>query len=161
MASNNAITITGNMMEPEVRNTSTGKSIASARMVVKTYGDKEDMWVTVKMWENLATNVASSFPTGTKTMRVSVTGRLTEEKWTDKEGNEKSQMTVTADNVAVCLDWQTVSGIQYQGETGKDNVSYANKTQMAADILGAAPVAKPMSDVSKNPNTGEVQEAPF
>ena len=73
MASNNSITITGNMMEPEVRNTSTGKSIASARNgCKKLMAIKKICVVTIKMWENLATNVANSFPTGAKTMRVSV-----------------------------------------------------------------------------------------
>ncbi len=49
MASNNAIMLSGNITQPEVRQTSGGKSITSTRMVVKTYGDKDDMWVTVKM----------------------------------------------------------------------------------------------------------------
>ena len=40
MASNNAIMLSGNITQPEVRQTSGGKSITSARMVVKTYGDK-------------------------------------------------------------------------------------------------------------------------
>ena len=162
MANNNAITVTGNMMEPEIRTTQSGKSIGSARMVVKTYGDKDDMWVTIKMWENLADNVANSFPNGSKTMRVTVSGRLTEEKWTDQNNNEKTQMTITADNVSVCLDWQTVGAIQYRGETAKGDYSYSNKTEMAASILNAEEVKpRPMSEVQTNANTGEPEEAPF
>ncbi len=162
MANNNAITVTGNMMEPEIRTTQSGKSIGSARMVVKTYGDKDDMWVTIKMWENLADNVANSFPNGSKTMRVTVSGRLTEEKWTDQNNNEKTQMTVTADNVSVCLDWQTVGDIQYRGETAKGDYSYKNKTEMAANILNAQEVQpRPMSEVQTNATTGEPEEAPF
>lgn len=162
MANNNAITVTGNMMEPEIRTTQSGKSIGSARMVVKTYGDKDDMWVTIKMWENLADNVANSFPKGSKTMRVTVSGRLTEEKWTDQNNNEKTQMTITADNVSVCLDWQTVGAIQYRGETAKGDYSYSNKTEMAASILNAEEVKpRPMSEVQTNANTGEPEEAPF
>ena len=106
------------------------------------------MWVTIKMWENLADNVANSFPKGSKTMRVTVSGRLTEEKWTDQNNNEKTQMTITADNVSVCLDWQTVGAIQYRGETAKGDYSYSNKTEMAASILNAEEVKpRPMSEV--------------
>ena len=57
MASNNQVMLQGNMTQPEVRNTQSGKSIASARMVIKTYGDKDDMWVTVKMWGALGENL--------------------------------------------------------------------------------------------------------
>lgn len=47
MANNNSITLVGNMMQPEIRNTQTGKMVAKARMVVKTPGDSDDMWVSV------------------------------------------------------------------------------------------------------------------
>ena len=50
MASNNTVLLSGNMTQPEVRQTG-GKTITSAHVVVKTYGDKDDMWVTVKMRE--------------------------------------------------------------------------------------------------------------
>ena len=43
MASNNTVTLIGNMIEPEVRSTQTGKTLVKARMVVKTYGDADDM----------------------------------------------------------------------------------------------------------------------
>ncbi len=54
MASNNSITLVGQMMKPEIRNTQTGKMVAKGRMVVKTAGDSDDMWVSVTAWENLA-----------------------------------------------------------------------------------------------------------
>ena len=161
MANNNAITVTGNMMEPEIRTTQSGKSIGSARMVVKTYGDKDDMWVTIKMWENLADNVANSFPNGSKTMRVTVSGRLTEEKWTDQNNNEKTQMTVTADNVSVAMDWQVASGVQYKGDgsASESNTYTGQGVTGAKEILGAEEktepaFARPMSEIAEG-------EAPF
>ena len=49
----NYIQLTGNMLQPEMRTTQTGKTIAKASMVVKTYGeDTDDMWVDVTAWEN-------------------------------------------------------------------------------------------------------------
>mgnify|MGYP002866502726 FL=1 len=165
MASNNAIMLSGNITQPEVRQTSGGKSITSARMVVKTYGDKDDMWVTVKMWGALGENVNSSFPSDKNTMRVVVQGRLTEEKWTGQDGNEKTQMVVTADNVSIAMDWQVTSGVQYKGDgSASESNTYSGQGVTAAkEILGATevPVARPESEISKDPATGEALEAPF
>lgn len=143
MAGNNAITLVGQMMKPELRNTKTGKMVAKARMVVKTPGDGDDMWVSVTAWENIANNLNYSFPEGQKTIRVIVNGRLQEDKWQGQDGNEKKAMNVVADNIAVALDYQVVSGIQYAGDDSeKSQSTYANKTEMAQDILNAEPVAR-------------------
>ena len=161
MASNNTVLLSGNMTQPEVRQTSGGKTITSARMVVKTYGDKDDMWVTVKMWGALGENVNASFPTDKNTMRVSVQGRLTEEKWTGQDGNEKTQMTVTADNVPVAMDWQVASGVQYKGDgsASESNTYTGQGVTGAKEILGAEEktepaFARPMSEIAEG-------EAPF
>ena len=159
MASNNNTVLVGQMLQPELRTTKTGKIVAKARMVIKTYGDDtDDMWVSVNMWENLASNVNYSFPEGAKTIRVMVTGRLQEEKWTGKDGNERKELVVTADQVAVCLDFQTTQGIMYQAKDDSLPASaYHNNTEMAKDVLGAvekAPQPVARTDYAEN-------EAPF
>ncbi len=155
MANNNSITLVGNMMQPEIRNTQTGKMVAKARMVVKTPGDGDDMWVSVTAWENLANNLNYSFPADSKTIRVIVNGRLQEDKWTGQDGNEKKAMNVVADQIAVCLDYQVASGIKYAGDgSDKPTSQYANNTEMASDILNAEPVARPMAEIGEG-------EAPF
>ncbi len=157
MASNNNTILVGQMMKPEVRTTKTGKIVAKARMVIKTYGDDtDDMWVSVNMWENLAQNTNFSFPDDAKTIRCMVTGRLQEEKWTGKDGNERKELVITADQVAVCLDYQTVSGLQYQAKDTPSS-AYANKTEMVKDVMGAvekAPTPVARTDYAEN-------EAPF
>ena len=159
MASNNMIMLSGNMTQPEVRHTTGGKAITSARMVIKTYGDKDDMWVTIKMWGALGENLNESFPQDKNTMRVSVQGRLTEEKWTGQDGNEKTQMTVTADSVSAMLDWQTVSGVQYKGDGSvqESNTYTGQGITGAKEVLGA--VEKPAEPVART-DYGE-DEAPF
>lgn len=143
-------------MQPELRQTRTGKTVAKARMVIKTSGDGDDMWVSVNMWENLADNFNYSFPDGQKTVRVMVTGRLQEEKWTDKTGNERRELVVTADQVAICMDYQTVNGITYQAGARNEN-TYTNNTEMMKDVLGA--VEKPAEPVART-NYAD-GEAPF
>tara|TARA_B100000900_G_scaffold280617_1_gene240046 strand:+ start:4189 stop:4668 length:480 start_codon:yes stop_codon:yes gene_type:complete len=159
MASNNLVMLQGNMTKPEVRSTQSGKTITSARMVIKTYGDKDDMWVTVKMWGALGENLNESFPADKNTMRVQVAGRLTEEKWKGQDGNEKTQMTVTADSVSAMLDWQTVSGVAYKGDgSAQESNTYTGQGVTAArEILGA--VDKPAEPVART-DYGE-DEAPF
>ena len=155
MASNNSTTLIGQMMKPEVRQTKSGKTVAKARMVVKTYGDADDMWVSVNMWENLAENTSNSFPDDAKTIRTMVVGRLQEEKWTGQDGNERKELVITADNVAICLDYQTVMGINYQAKDTPAS-AYNNNTDMAKDVLGATEVEQPTARTDYAEN-----EAPF
>ena len=157
MASNNNTVLVGQMMKPEIRQTKSGKTVAKARMVIKTYGDADDMWVSVNMWENLAENTNFSFPEGAKTIRAMVTGRLQEEKWTGKDGNERKELVVTADNVAICLDYQTVSGINYQAKDTPSSVYGGNNFEQAKDILGG--IEKPAEPVARTDYAEN--EAPF
>ena len=84
----NYVQLTGNMLQPELRQTKTGKTVMSASMVVKGYGETaEDMWVDVQAWESLANNIANSFPTDKKTMRVMVEGTLKKDTWKDRKAH--------------------------------------------------------------------------
>ena len=154
MASNNNVTLVGNILEPEIRTTNTGKTIAKARLVVKTYGDADDMWVNVTAWEKLGENFANTFANqSSKSIRVSVTGPLMNEKWTDKNtGQERSSYSITADNIGVMLDYQTTGGIQYSGESKQESTYGGDNVAMAQDVLNAEPVAR--TDYSEG-------EAPF
>ena len=154
MASNNSVTLVGNILEPEIRTTNTGKTIAKARLVVKTYGDADDMWVNVTAWEKLGENFANTFANqSSKSIRVSVTGRLMNEKWTDRNtGQERSSYSITADNIGVMLDYQTTAGIQYSGESKQESTYGGDNVAMAQDVLNAEPVAR--TDYSEG-------EAPF
>jgi|DEB0MinimDraft_10_1074344.scaffolds.fasta_scaffold01638_7 single-strand DNA-binding protein len=145
MASNNAVTFVGQIMKPELRYTNSGKAVASTRMVVKTPGEGDDMWINVVAWENLAVNLNVSFPENSKTLRVVVTGRMQENSWQGKDGNTRKNMEVVADNIAVSLDYATVNGVQYSGDGATvQSSNYNNNTEMAKDILGATepPVAR-------------------
>lgn len=144
MALNNAVTFVGQILKPEVRYTNNGKAVASSRMVVKTPGDGDDMWINLTAWENLAVNLNASFPENTKTLRVVVTGRLNENSWQGKDGNTRKNMEVVADNIAISLDYATVSGVQYSGDgTNVQSSNYQSNTDMAKDVLNASePVAR-------------------
>jgi single stranded DNA-binding protein len=156
MAINNNVTLIGNIMEPEVRQTQTGKTLAKARMVVKTPGEGDDMWVNVTAWEKLGENLAQSFNGYSgKTMRVMVVGRLVEDKWEDKNtGQERKAMSITADTISVTLDWQYVNGVTNNGKFDSESSYGGDNVGMAKDILGAT--EKPVARTNY-----EEHEAPF
>ena len=138
------------MLAPELKTTQSGYTVANFAMVVKTGGEnQDDMWVDVEAWGNLAENIVSSFPTDRKTVRVTVEGKLKKDTWEDKStGQNRSKIYVTANNVAIVLDYQKAMGVEYAG----DNT--AATTQTAAVAAQPAPQARPMEDIGPN-------DAPF
>lgn len=154
----NYVQLTGNMLQPELRTTKTGKTVMSASMVVKGYGENaEDTWVDIQAWENLAQNVANSFPTDKKTMRVMVEGTLKKDTWEDPNtGQNRSKFYLNANNISVCLDYQTVGGVTYSGD-GSNASTPSNNYQTANSYptqQPAQPVARPMSEIAEG-------DAPF
>lgn len=151
----NYIQLTGNLLQPEVRTTQTGKTVIKAQMVVKTWGDdNEDMWVDVEAWENLANNVVASFPKDRKTMRVVVEGSLKKDVWDDaKTGEKRSRYLISANNIAVALDYQVANGVSYSGD-GNSSGGTQVQTQNYQTPAPAQPVARPMSEIAEG-------DAPF
>ena len=140
----NYIQLTGNMLAPELKTTQSGYTVANFAMVVKTGGEnQDDMWVDVEAWGNLAENIVSSFPTDRKTVRVTVEGKLKKDTWEDKTtGGNRSKFYVSANNVAIALDYQKAMGVEYAG----DNT--AATTQTAAASAMPEPQARPVSEIA-------------
>ena len=140
----NYIQLTGNMLAPELKTTQSGYTVANFAMVVKTGGEnQDDMWVDVEAWGNLAENIVSSFPTDRKTVRVTVEGKLKKDTWEDKTtGRNRSKFYVSANNVAIALDYQKAMGVEYAG----DNT--AATTQTAAASAMPEPQARPVSEIA-------------
>lgn len=143
------------MLQPELRQTQTGKTVMSASMVIKGYGESaEDMWVDIEAWENLAQNTSDSFPTDRKTMRVMVEGTLKKDTWEDKNnGQARSKIYVNANNISVCLDYQNVGSVNYAGD-GTNASTGGNYQAPAQHSSQTQPVARPLSEVAQG-------EAPF
>ena len=56
-------------------------------------------------WEYLADNIAASLKKGD---RILVVGRLSQQKWEDNDGKNRSKLVITADEVAGTLRFHTV-----------------------------------------------------
>lgn len=90
-------TAAGNITEPVLRFTQSGKAILSfgLAMTRKVNGEKQTTWIDVKAWGTLGENLAAELQKGD---RVIVAGKLEQEKWTDKDGKERSKIVLVADD---------------------------------------------------------------
>ena len=114
MAQDNTVTIVGNLTrEPELRFTPSGQATASFGVAVnRTWTDRasqerreQTSFFDVVCWGTLAENAATSLSRGT---RVVVTGRLDQRTWETQEGDKRSKVEITADEIAPSLRWATV-----------------------------------------------------
>lgn len=102
----NTITVTGNVgRDPELRFSQAGKAIAKFSVADSRGKDdgKEVIWHNVVCFDDMAENVTEQL---TKGQRVVVTGRLSVNKYTDREGQEKVAHEIVADEVSVSLRWK-------------------------------------------------------
>lgn len=109
----NHCTIVGNTArDPELRYTPSGQAVASFGVAVNRRWqnrqtqewEEQVSFFDVTCWGQLAENVATSVPKGT---RVVVTGRLEQRSWETDQGEKRSKVQIVADDVAPSLRWAT------------------------------------------------------
>ena len=109
----NTTTITGNLTrEPEIRYTKEGQATTQLGVAVnRRWQDRTTQewqeatsFFDVVCWRDLAENVALSLSKG---MRVVVTGRLEQRSWETEEGEHRSKVEITADEVGPSLRFAT------------------------------------------------------
>lgn len=114
MAQDNSVSIVGNLTrEPELRFTPSGQATATFGIAVnRTWTDRQSQerrestsFFDVVCWGTLAENAATSLTRGT---RVVVTGRLDQRSWETQEGDKRSKVEITAEEIAPSLRWATV-----------------------------------------------------
>jgi single-strand DNA-binding protein len=99
MASFNVITIVGNLgRDPELRYTPQGKAVADFTVATneKRNGEEIVTWFKCTLWGNTAEAAAKYL---TKGSQAYITGRLSVEEWTDKDGNNRHTLSVNASDV--------------------------------------------------------------
>ena len=111
MATNN-LTLIGNLVDdPELRFTPSGVALASVRLAVsRRYQDRNNEWqeetlfIRGTLWRDAAENAAESL---TKGMRVIVNGRLELNQWETQDGDKRSEIRVSIDEMGPSLRWAT------------------------------------------------------
>jgi single-strand DNA-binding protein len=109
----NTTTITGNLTrEPEIRYTREGQATTQLGVAVnRRWQDRATQewqeatsYFDVVCWRELAENAALSLAKG---MRVVVTGRLEQRSWENEEGEKRSKVEITADEIGPSLRFAT------------------------------------------------------
>jgi len=109
----NSTTITGNLTrEPELRYTREGQATTQLGVAVnRRWQDRATQewqeatsFFDVICWRELAENAALTL---TKGMRVIVTGRLEHRTWETEEGEHRSKVEITADEIGPSLRFAT------------------------------------------------------
>jgi single-strand DNA-binding protein len=115
MSNGNHISIVGNLTrDPELRFTPSGQATATFGVAVNRRWqnrqtqewEEATSFFDVVSWGQLAENIAQSLTRGA---RVVVSGRLDQRSWENQEGEKRSKIEITADEVGPSLRWATVT----------------------------------------------------
>ena len=106
------VTIAGNLTaDPELTITTSGAQVANFRVAVTSrvrdgnaWRDGDTSFYRVNCWRDLAANVTDSLSKGD---RVLVVGQLRMRSWESSEGEQRSVVEVTAEEVGPSLKWAT------------------------------------------------------
>lgn len=154
MSNGNHVSITGNLTrDPELRFTSSGQATASFAVAVnrrwqnRQTQDWEEAtsFFDVVCWGQLAENAAQSLARGA---RVMVTGRLDQRSWENQEGERRSKVEITADEVAPSLRWATVEITKNERRSPDGGASSGGSSGYSA---GPAPAQNGYGANSSNP----------
>ena len=113
MANGNTVVLVGNITrDPELRFTPTGQATATFGLAVNRRWqnrqtqewEEATSFFDVVCWREMAENAAESLTRGS---RVIVTGRLDQRSWENQEGEKRSKVEVTADEIGPSLRWAT------------------------------------------------------
>lgn len=101
MAGLNRVVLVGRIVrDPELRKTNSGTSVTSFTVAVdnptKTGGEKSASFIPCTCWSKTAENVAKYCVKGSL---VGVDGRISQRSYEDKNGQKRSIVEVTAENV--------------------------------------------------------------
>jgi single-strand DNA-binding protein len=103
-------TVIGNLTaEPELRQTNNGKSVINFSLAYTPRrpdgSDGQTSFYEITAWEYLADNIAASVKKGD---RLLVVGRLSQQKWEDADGKNRSKLVITADEVCGTMRFHTL-----------------------------------------------------
>ena len=103
---NNVILMGRLVRDPELKTTGSGTVVVNFTLAVdrdfkNSEGERETDFIDIIAWRSTGEFVAKNFKKG---QMASIRGRLTARKWQDKDGNNRIQYAVSADDVYFCGD---------------------------------------------------------
>jgi single-strand DNA-binding protein len=121
----NSVTLVGNITDdPELRFTPSGQALAKFSLAVnRRWQDRssnewqeETSFFQCSCWREMAENVAESLKKGT---RVIVHGRLQQRRWETPDGDKRSTIDISVDEIGPSLRWATAS-VERNARKGDD-----------------------------------------
>ncbi len=143
----NHVVVVGNLTrDPELRFTPSGQATASFGVADNSvWTDKDGQrqektsFFDVVAWGSLAENVATSLAKGS---RVIVYGRLDQRSWETPEGDRRSKVEITANEVSPSLKWANAQVTKNPRSDGQNDTGYvAPPPAPAAAAPAPAPAA--------------------
>lgn len=131
MANEPIVTIVGNLVsDPEVRATSKGITVASFtvastprfyRRETNSWDDGETLFMNCSAWRELGDHVVETLQKG---MRVIVQGRLSQRSWSTSDGQKRSVIEMTVDEIGPSLRYAVA---QVTKTSGGSSGGYGNR----------------------------------
>jgi single-strand DNA-binding protein len=144
----NTVTLIGNLVDdPELRFTPSGVAMAKVRFAVNRRYQRDGEWQEDTsffggtLWRDSAERVAESLHKGD---RVIITGRLEQRSWETQEGDKRSIVEVSIDEMGPSLRWATATVVRAP----------------RSDDFGSSPASRQPAAPVQAPDYGP-DEAPF
>ena len=111
----NSVTVVGNLtQDPELRFTPSGIAMAQISVAVNrrwlnrntNEWEEEASFFNATCWREMAENVSESLQKGS---RVIINGRLRQRSWETQDGERRSAVDITVDEIGPSLRWATAS----------------------------------------------------
>lgn len=139
----NSVTLVGNITrDPEVKYTTGGAAKAVFGLAVNRRFQRNGEWeeqtsfFNVVCWRELAENVGQSL---TKGARVVVNGRLEQRSWETDDGEKRSVVEVSADEVGPSLRWATATVARNERKGGAPAATSPSPAPVAEEGWGEEP----------------------
>lgn len=144
----NSVTLIGNLVDdPELRFTPSGVAMAKVRFAVNRRYQRNGQWEEETsffggtLWRDAAENAAESLQKGT---RVIVTGRLEQRSWETADGEKRSIVEISIDEIGPSLRWATAT---------------VTRSPRSGDSFGGGAPSQPAGPVARDDYGPD--EAPF
>lgn len=128
--------------DPELKYTQSGKAVCTVRLAIQhrkkvgdTWENAATTWLDCQAWDALAENMAASIKKGD---RVIVTGRLSTEEWTGKDGDKRTTQRVAVDDIGLSVRFGTVTAQQSQ-RSGSSGASKGRQRSQDDDPWATGP----------------------
>ncbi|MBN9214124.1 MAG: single-stranded DNA-binding protein [Microbacterium sp.] len=150
MSNDNVITIVGNLTaDPELRYTQNGLPVANLTIVqsdrvldrqTNEWKDGEPTFLRASVWREFAEHVAGSL---TKGQRVIATGKLKQQNYKNREGNDRTGYELEIHEIGASLKFGTTT---FTKAAKSDQAQSA--APAAAPVAQAAPVSQPVAQAA-------------